>query len=75
MSYEAAAALPVNYLTAYHMLIRVAALRPGEHVLVHMAAGGVGIAALQICGTIAGVITYGTASPAKHDAIRAEGCK
>jgi NADPH:quinone reductase-like Zn-dependent oxidoreductase len=75
MSYEAAAALPVNYLTAYHMLIRVAALRPGDHVLVHMAAGGVGIAALQICRTVEGVVIYGTASPAKHEAIRAEGCQ
>lgn len=75
MSYEAAAALPVNYVTAYHMLIRVAALRPGEHVLIHMAAGGVGIAALQICKTVEGVTTYGTASRAKHDAIRAEGCQ
>ncbi len=74
MSDEAAAALPVNYLTAYHMLVRVAALRPGEHVLVHMAAGGVGIAALQLCRTVEGVVTYGTASPAKHEAIRAEGC-
>jgi len=42
MSFEEAAALPVNYLTAYHMLFRVAAVRPGERVLVHMAAGGVG---------------------------------
>ena len=40
MSFEEAAALPVNYLTAYHMLFRVAAVRPGERVLVHMAAGG-----------------------------------
>lgn len=74
MSYEAGAALPVNYLTAYHMLFRVAALRPGEHVLIHMAAGGVGIAALQLCKTVEGVVTYGTASATKHDAIRAEGC-
>src|SRR5512142_1764472 len=74
MSYEAGAALPLNYLTAYHILVRVAALRPGEHVLVHMAAGGVGIAALQLCRTVEGVVTYGTASPAKHAAIRAEGC-
>lgn len=75
MEYQAGAALPVNYLTAYHMLFRVAALRPGEHVLVHMAAGGVGIAALQLCRTVEGVVTYGTASAAKHDAIRAEGCQ
>jgi NADPH:quinone reductase-like Zn-dependent oxidoreductase len=39
-----------------------------------MAAGGVGIAVLQLCGTIDGVVTYGTASAAKHDVLRAEGC-
>jgi NADPH:quinone reductase-like Zn-dependent oxidoreductase len=75
MEYEAGAALPVNYVTAYHILFRVAALRPGDRVLVHMAAGGVGIAALQLCKTVEGVVTYGTASASKHDAIRAEGCQ
>jgi synaptic vesicle membrane protein VAT-1 len=74
MTFEDAAALPVNYLTAYHALFRVAALRAGEAVLVHMAAGGVGIAALQLCKTVPGVVTFGTASATKHDAIRAEGC-
>jgi len=49
MSFEEAAAMPVNYLTAYHMLFRVAGVRPGERVLVHMAAGGVGTAVLQLC--------------------------
>src|SRR5271169_3983536 len=44
MSFEEAAAMPVSYLTAYHMLLRVAGVRPGERVLVHMAAGGVGTA-------------------------------
>jgi synaptic vesicle membrane protein VAT-1 len=73
-SFEEAAALPVNYLTAYHMLFRVAGVRPGERVLVHMAAGGVGIAVLQLCRTIDGVVTFGTASAAKHDVLRAEGC-
>ncbi len=75
MDHAAGAALPVNYLTAYHVLFRVAALRAGEHVLIHMAAGGVGIAALQLCRTVEGVVTYGTASASKHDAIRAEGCR
>jgi NADPH:quinone reductase-like Zn-dependent oxidoreductase len=75
LTYEAGAALPVNYLTAYHLLFRVAALRPGEHVLLHMAAGGVGIAALQLARTVEGVVTYGTASASKHAAIRAEGCQ
>lgn len=74
MPYEDAAALPVVYLTAYHMLFRVAHLRPKMRVLVHMAGGGVGIAALQLCRTVADVETFGTASSPKHDAIRAEGC-
>jgi NADPH:quinone reductase-like Zn-dependent oxidoreductase len=72
--FEEAAALPVNYLTAYHMLFRVACLRPGERVLVHMAAGGVGTAVIQLCQTVDGVETFGTASASKHKALRAEGC-
>jgi NADPH:quinone reductase-like Zn-dependent oxidoreductase len=74
MTFEQAAALPVNYLTAYHMLFHVASLRPGERVLVHMAAGGVGLAVLQLCRTVPEVTTFGTASATKHDVLRAEGC-
>jgi NADPH:quinone reductase-like Zn-dependent oxidoreductase len=74
MDFEAAAAIPVTYLTAYHTLFRVANLRAGDRVLVHMAAGGVGIAALQLCRTVAGVVTFGTASAGKHDVLRSEGC-
>jgi NADPH:quinone reductase-like Zn-dependent oxidoreductase len=74
MSFEEGAALPVNYITAYHMLFRVGALRPGERVLVHMAAGGVGLAAMQLCRTVERVVTFSTASASKHDALRAEGC-
>jgi NADPH:quinone reductase-like Zn-dependent oxidoreductase len=69
-----AAAIPVNYLTAYHILFRVATVRPGERVLVHMAAGGLGTAALQLCRTVDGVETFGTASAAKHAVLREEGC-
>jgi NADPH:quinone reductase-like Zn-dependent oxidoreductase len=69
-----AAAIPVNYLTAYHILFRVATVRPGERVLVHMAAGGLGTAALQLCHSVGGVETFGTASAKKHDALREEGC-
>jgi synaptic vesicle membrane protein VAT-1 len=72
--FEEAAALPVNYLTAYHMLFRTAHVQPGERVLVHMAAGGVGTAVLQLCRTVSGVETFGTASAAKHEAIVREGC-
>ena len=74
MSFEEAAAIPVNYLTAYHMLFRVAGVRPGERVLVHMAAGGVGMAVLQLCRTVDDLEVFGTASAAKHDVLRAEGC-
>jgi NADPH:quinone reductase-like Zn-dependent oxidoreductase len=74
LSFVDGAALPVNYLTAYHMLFRVSQLRPGMRVLVHMAAGGVGIAVLQLCRTVPGVVTFGTASAAKHDVLREEGC-
>lgn len=74
MSFEDGAAMPVNYITAYHMLFRIARIRPGEHVLVHMAAGGVGTAALQLCRTVDDVTTYGTASAGKHDYVRTHGC-
>jgi NADPH:quinone reductase-like Zn-dependent oxidoreductase len=75
LSFEHAAALPVSYLTAYHMLFNVARVRPGDHVLVHMAAGGAGTAALQLCRSIGSVVTYGTASSSKHDFVRAHGCQ
>ena len=74
MSFETAAALPVTYLTAYHMLFRVACVRPRERVLVHMAAGGVGTAVLQLCRMVDDVTVFGTASAGKHDVLRAEGC-
>ena len=72
MSFEEGAAVPVNYLTAYLGLMRFGALRAGERVLIHAAAGGVGIAATQIAKHH-GAEVLGTASPQKHDAIRAIG--
>jgi len=74
MSIEAAAALPVTYLTAYHMLFFSANLRAGDSVLVQMAAGGVGTAVLQLCRTVPDVTTFGTASARKHQALRDNGC-
>ena len=72
MSFEQGAAVPVNYLTAYLGLIRFGTLQAGERVLIHAAAGGVGIAATQIAKRH-GAEVFGTASPAKHDAIRGFG--
>jgi NADPH:quinone reductase-like Zn-dependent oxidoreductase len=71
-SYEKGAALPVVYATAYAGLIRYGNVLAGERVLIHAAAGGVGIAATQIAKHL-GAELYGTASASKHDAIREQG--
>jgi NADPH:quinone reductase-like Zn-dependent oxidoreductase len=71
-SYEKGAALPVVYATAYAGMVRYGAVQRGERVLVHAAAGGVGIAATQI-GRHLGAELFGTASASKHDAIRGFG--
>lgn len=69
---EEGAALPVNYITAYHMLHYLTTVRPGDRVLIHAAAGGVGIAATQMCRA-AGAEIFGTASAGKHDFLRQNG--
>lgn len=71
-SFEEGAAFPVNYATAYAALCRYGSVHAGERVLIHAAAGGVGIAATQIA-TILGAEIYGTASASKHEAIRGFG--
>src|SRR5690349_8919781 len=72
LSFEQGAAFPVNYGTAYAALIIMGSLREGDRLLIHAAAGGVGIAATQIAKNV-GAEIFGTASPGKHDAIRAQG--
>ena len=72
LSFEEAAAVPVVYGTAYAAVVLLAGVRPGETVLIHAAAGGVGIAATQLA-TERGATVIGTASSAKHDACRAQG--
>jgi NADPH:quinone reductase-like Zn-dependent oxidoreductase len=72
MSFEQGAALPVHYGTAYAAVVLLAAVRKGETVLVHAAAGGVGIAATQLLRD-RGAEVIGTASASKHDAIREQG--
>ncbi len=67
-----AAAIPVNYLTAWQLLVVMGSLKKGETVLIHSAGGGVGIAATQIAKHI-GARVIGTASVAKHDRLRALG--
>lgn len=73
LTFDEAAALPVNYLTAYHMLFYVAPLQPGMKVLIHMAAGGVGLSAIQLCRTVPDIEIIGTASASKHAFLREQG--
>lgn len=72
VSFEAAAAMPVNWLTAWLMLVHLGNVHAGERVLVHAAAGGVGQAAIQICKW-RGAEVIGTASAAKHARLKEQG--
>ncbi|ASC72574.1 Oxidoreductase [Halomicronema hongdechloris C2206] len=65
----AAVALVLHYVTAYQMLHRVAQVKPGQSILIHGAAGGVGTALLQLA-RLTELEVYGTAAAAKHDHIR-----
>jgi len=67
-----AAAVILNYVTAWQMIHRVAKVRPGETALITGASGGVGTAALQLL-RLAGVKTYGAASASKHEVLRSLG--
>ncbi|MFF1908471.1 SDR family NAD(P)-dependent oxidoreductase [Kitasatospora sp. NPDC058218] len=71
-SFAEAAAVPVVFLTAYHGLRDLAGLLPGEAVLVHSAAGGVGMAAVQLARHW-GAEVFGTAGPGKWDTLRSSG--
>ncbi|MFI0897247.1 SDR family NAD(P)-dependent oxidoreductase [Streptomyces sp. NPDC020983] len=66
------AATPIVFMTAYYGLVDLAGLRPGQSVLIHAAAGGVGMAATQLARHL-GAEVYGTASPAKWPVLRAAG--
>jgi NADPH:quinone reductase-like Zn-dependent oxidoreductase len=72
LSFEQGAAFPVNYGTAYAALTVMGGMREGDRVLIHAAGGGVGISAAQLARN-AGAEVFGTASPGKHEAIRAQG--
>ncbi|KAM4622756.1 synaptic vesicle membrane protein VAT-1 homolog [Discoglossus pictus] len=73
MSFEEGAALLVNYITAYMILFNYGNLRSNQSVLIHMAAGGVGTAAIQLCKTVDNVTIFGTASATKHESLKESG--
>src|SRR5919106_2871214 len=72
LSFEEGAAFPVNYATAQAGLVTMGGLDQGERVLIHAAAGGVGIAATQIA-KLRGAEVFGTASGSKHEVIKEQG--
>ncbi|MFD9734911.1 type I polyketide synthase [Umezawaea sp. NPDC059074] len=71
-SFTQAAGVPLVFLTALYALEDLGGLKSGESILVHAAAGGVGMAATQIARHL-GAEVYGTASTGKWDALRAAG--
>ncbi|MGH9509504.1 MAG: alcohol dehydrogenase catalytic domain-containing protein, partial [Terriglobales bacterium] len=72
MSFEEAAAISVNYLTAWQSMFEMGNLRRGDRILITSAAGGVGVAAVQLAKA-KGLITFGTAGPTKQDFLRQMG--
>ncbi len=70
---DQAATIPITFLTAYHALCRLARLRKGERVLIHAAAGGVGLAAIQIAQTIGAEIFATAGSEEKRQYLRSLG--
>ena len=69
MRFDEGAAIFVNYLTAYHSMFVMGNLQPGDRILIHGAAGGVGIAAVQLARA-RGLVIFGTAGPAKQEYLR-----
>jgi NADPH:quinone reductase-like Zn-dependent oxidoreductase len=73
LSFEQAAAIPENYITAWALLVGLGGLKAGETVLVHNAGGGVGLAAIDVARHV-GATIIGTASARKHEFLRSRGC-
>ncbi len=72
LTLEQAATVPIVYLTAWYGLRDLGRLQPGQRILIHAAAGGVGMAAVQIAQWI-GAEVYGTASRPKWNIVKAQG--
>ncbi len=73
VSFEAGAALPMNYLTVHFGMVKRGRLREGETVLVHGAAGGVGTAAVQLAAALGAHVIAVTSSPEKAEVAKKAG--
>ncbi|HEX3949908.1 MAG TPA: medium chain dehydrogenase/reductase family protein [Steroidobacteraceae bacterium] len=72
LSYEQCAAIPVNYLTVWQLLVVMGSLSADETVMIHNAGGGVGLAAIDVARHIGSRI-FGTASGGKHAFLKERG--
>jgi myxalamid-type polyketide synthase MxaB len=72
LSFEEAAAIPVNFLTAYYALHQIANISAKDKVLIHAAAGGTGMAAVKLA-LAKGAEVFATASPGKWEALKTMG--
>jgi len=70
LSFEEAATLPISYMTAYYALVKKGGLKKNEKVLIHSAAGGVGMAAINIAKWIGAEILATAGSDEKREYIR-----
>lgn len=75
MTEAEAATIPIAFMTAYYALVQLADLQPGERVLIHAGAGGVGLAAIQIAQHLGAEIFATAGSDEKRDFLRALGVR
>ncbi len=75
IDHDQACTIPITFLTAYYGLVRLAQLQPGERVLIHAGAGGVGLAAIQIAQKIGAEIFATAGSEAKREILRSLGVR
>jgi len=75
VSFDQAAAIPVTYGTAFHMLAHLGRISEGDTVLIHHAAGGVGTAVAQICDAFGASLIVGTASAPKKNFVESMGVR
>ena len=75
ISFDTAAAFPVTYLTAHHMLTYLGNFQAEDTILVHHAAGGVGTATAQLAKVLGASKVFGTASSGKADYVRSLGMR
>ncbi|BAZ70869.1 beta-ketoacyl synthase (plasmid) [Fischerella sp. NIES-4106] len=73
ISLEEAATIPAAFITAYYALINIGRLRRGERVLIHAAAGGVGLAAVQVAQWVGAEIFTTAGSPEKRAFLHSQG--